>query len=243
MSLRKLSSKYGADAVFALDVPPPWIAGLCLAVALFGFYSATTDRAAMKDSVGLAVGFGVFMLFLAFVFYRLRSRAASQRARVRIGATKFFSEHESGQGPVYYEAALSEFTRGLVMTQGSATWILGERTDGGMRVTLVSQFQHLRGGTYPSFLEVFNRRAALCRAGVSSKPEMRAAEAFLNESARGASPFGIGVGKQKPTTLWALESPDDLDAARREDLTVYLPERAYKAIGDADERVKILHLP
>ncbi len=90
-------------------------------------------------------------------------------------------------------------------TQGYAISVVGERAEDGRKVVLVDPFHRLRRGP-EALLEVLDRRVVLCRPGVSSVPEMRAAEAYLAESVRGARPFGVGV---RGKALWALEDADD----------------------------------
>jgi len=233
MSLKAIESQeYGTRIEFPLvHFSSRGLAIACLAAGLGFAVLGMTERAAVKNVQGLAWGLGLFMIALASLTFLQRYRQKQKPYVAVLGALRYvWRPAKDGPGE-RFELELKDALRTLWLVDRYHRRLLVET--GGRTLSLFGSWK-LEETDVPRFIAMFEQRAAMCRAGVDSREELGAAEAWLSETRASRPPAGIGVErKNKRLAFWAATDEAALREALDRRMIVFVPERSHRLLSES----------
>lgn len=231
--------EYGADV--AIDLPNPIRRVLAIAglIAIVGVLpQLLPDKGDGRAMLFRIVGYGLLAVAGWFVF-SLRGLFVAKKLTLVVTSKRV--ELPVVPGRPRRGADLEDIRDVLVQSQGGRRQgLLLELRDGRKLV--------LDALTLPAELEsrvaqLIAVRSALRRAGVRSRRELAAAEAYLAARRQGATPFGVRVAKGDDTHVGDVALVTAVDDAARDEGALYVPASAYAVLaqtGAATDNMKPL---
>lgn len=226
------SSSYGANIEFAL-VPfsSKALAAVCAGLGAVFVWVGTTERAAVKNVQWLAWGLGLFFVVLALLIFLQRYRQRQNPYVAVIGALRYTWRPANQSTGKRFEIDLGEVTRTLWLVDKYHRRLMVESH--GKVLSLFGGWK-LPEGDEARFIAALERRAGLCRAGVDSRDEMGAAEAYLAESEAGRKPVAIAIKRENKKRVYrSVTAADEIQEAVKQGFTVYVPERAHQVLAES----------
>lgn len=231
MSFKLLGTSFGQDRDVALaPATHVWVGYLNILLGLLSGWSALTDRAQQQNIVGLCVVGAIFFLGLGtFVVARIQKDTTPPMV-----ASIGWSHLTVTQGNAHRgEVALREIKRTLLYTDRYRTNYLYESDAG--RKQLIPHSVVFKPEDATSVLALIEIRARLHRAGVDTREELAAAEAYVLAASLGKVPFAVATKatKKGETKVWLVETESDAPEALAKKCVLYVPSRRAAVVSES----------
>lgn len=226
------SNDFGEDVVFSLPNPKWRTAALGAGFVVFSAFPYLFDDKDDARLMLLRVICPVLTLVGAWFLWRAVGLFRTEALSVVVTSRYLQLPVVRGARPEDNRVPLEDIERVMSRSQNGYRQGLVFETSDGQKHTILAMMlpEHLEAAIGGLVLQ----RGALRRAGVTSREELCAAEAYLDAASRGERPFGVQVsrGKGKRSLVVLARRPGE--RAPKKGTVVYVPEQVLAVLGHAE---------